>query len=83
MRQLHFSTFNNIEPVGPEAGLLRGTGGWTTVYPGFLGWRARPVQCAKKTSGDSGSDFFRLNRRSGPVFKTMLQSGRFSICILP
>jgi hypothetical protein len=71
MRQLYFSTVNNAEPVRPETDLLRGTGGWTTVYLGFLGWCARPVQCAKKTSGGSGSGFFRLNRRSGPVFKTM------------
>jgi hypothetical protein len=27
MRQFYFPTFNNTEPVGPEADLLRGTGG--------------------------------------------------------
>jgi hypothetical protein len=48
VRQLYFSTFNNIEPVGPEADLLRGTGYWTVVYSVFSGWNARPVQCAKK-----------------------------------
>jgi hypothetical protein len=71
VRQIYFASFNNIEPVGPEADLLRGTGGWTTVYSGFSGWRAHPVQCAKKTSEGSGFGFFRLNRQSGSIFKTM------------
>jgi hypothetical protein len=71
VRQIYFSSFNNIEPVGPDADLLPGTGGWTTVYLGFSGWRAHPVQCAKKTNGGSSSSFSRLNRWFGPVFKTM------------